>query len=237
MKHFVFRLTVLIVTASVITLPSMAQYSSNQSTGSDSAFIKNAMESNYAEVVLGRLAESKAQDPQVKDFGSMMVRDHREALERMHNMMNSSTGMDANMNMSMENMGNPEDCGQISASSRQTNENNRMQIQLSPAAQQVCNRLSNLSGTAFDREYINTMVQDHRSDVREFEREAGITPSGSNQSDTNREKPGDPTDINNEPGGISSSGSMIDSKSFAREMLPALQRHLQTAEQLQRQLK
>jgi len=173
----------------------------------------------------------------VKDFASMMVRDHHEALERMHNMMNSTTGMDTNMKMSMENMGNPEDCGQISASSRETNENNRMQIQLSLADEQICHRLSKLSGTAFDREYINTMVQDHRKDVREFKREAGITPSGSDQSGTNREKPGDQTDINNEPEGISSSGSMMDANSSTREMLPTLQRHLQTAEQLQRQLK
>jgi putative membrane protein len=235
MKHFVMRLAVVIVAAAVITLPALAQSTSSGSGSSDNAFIAKAMEANYAEVVLGRLAESKAQNPQVKDFANMMVQDHHQALERMHNMMGSSTGTDANMNMSSSETGNnPEDCGQSSSRSNQATEG-QMRMQLSPE-QQLCNRLSKLSGATFDREYINVMVQDHRKDVREFEREAGIT-SSSSESDLNRQKPSDDTGMNTNESDLSTSGTgIMDAKQFSREMLPTLQKHLQAAEQIQRQI-
>lgn len=39
-------------------------------------------------------------------------------------------------------------------------------------AQAEKDRLSKLSGAEFDKEYMNTMVQDHRKDIAEFQREA-----------------------------------------------------------------
>ena len=36
--------------------------------------------------------------------------------------------------------------------------------------QEHANKLSGLSGDAFDREYINMMVKDHEKDVKEFEK-------------------------------------------------------------------
>lgn len=41
-----------------------------------------------------------------------------------------------------------------------------------PAAQDEWRRLSRLHGRAFDREFVNYMVNDHEKDIREFESEA-----------------------------------------------------------------
>ena len=39
----------------------------------DASFIKNAAEGGMSEVELGRLAQQKATNPAVKEFGAMMV--------------------------------------------------------------------------------------------------------------------------------------------------------------------
>ena len=51
--------------------------------------------------------------------------------------------------------------------------------ELKPADQAAYDRLSKLSGTEFDRAYMQLMVKDHEEDVAEFKREA---TSGSNQA-------------------------------------------------------
>jgi putative membrane protein len=43
---------------------------------------------------------------------------------------------------------------------------------VSPSEQATIDRLSKLSGPDFDREYINTMVKDHKDDISEFHHEA-----------------------------------------------------------------
>jgi putative membrane protein len=43
---------------------------------------------------------------------------------------------------------------------------------VSPSQQATIDRLSKLSGADFDREYINTMVKDHKDDISEFHHEA-----------------------------------------------------------------
>jgi putative membrane protein len=45
----------------------------------DAAFFKKAAEGGIAEVALGKLAQEKSSNPNVKDFGAMMVRDHGAA--------------------------------------------------------------------------------------------------------------------------------------------------------------
>ena len=42
----------------------------------DSSFIRQAIRGNYTEVALGRLADSRASNSEVKDFGERMVEDH-----------------------------------------------------------------------------------------------------------------------------------------------------------------
>ena len=45
-------------------------------TAADTAFIRQAIRGNYTEVALGRLADSRAENDDVKEFGERMVTDH-----------------------------------------------------------------------------------------------------------------------------------------------------------------
>jgi putative membrane protein len=49
----------------------------------DSSFFKNAAEGGMAEVQLGTLAQQKAANPKVKEFGAMMVKDHTAANDKL----------------------------------------------------------------------------------------------------------------------------------------------------------
>jgi predicted outer membrane protein len=49
----------------------------------NNSFLDKAIEANVAEIELGKLAESKAEDPRVKAFAALMVKDHTKALNRL----------------------------------------------------------------------------------------------------------------------------------------------------------
>jgi putative membrane protein len=68
MKHL------LLVAVSALPLAAMAADASP-----DQSFYKHLAEGNIAEVRDGRLAEKKAADQKIKDFGAMMVKDHSAA--------------------------------------------------------------------------------------------------------------------------------------------------------------
>ncbi len=55
----------------------------------DSAFYKKAAEGGIAEVEAGKVAQQKTSNPQVKDFGAMMVKDHTSAGEKLKAIANS----------------------------------------------------------------------------------------------------------------------------------------------------
>jgi putative membrane protein len=48
----------------------------------DAAFLSQAIELNYAEVELGKLAETRASSPKVKAYAAMLVKDHTAALAK-----------------------------------------------------------------------------------------------------------------------------------------------------------
>jgi putative membrane protein len=52
----------------------------------DSSFYKHAAEAGISEVELGNLAEQKANNQEVKDFGAMMVKDHSAANEKLQSL-------------------------------------------------------------------------------------------------------------------------------------------------------
>ena len=47
--------------------------------GADQEFIQDQLADGDAEIALGRLVQERATNPQVKEFGQMMVRDHQQA--------------------------------------------------------------------------------------------------------------------------------------------------------------
>jgi putative membrane protein len=54
-----------------------------QATDQDKQFLTNASQSNFDEIQLGKLAEQKASNPDVKAFGRRMVTDHTKLTENM----------------------------------------------------------------------------------------------------------------------------------------------------------
>ena len=106
----------------------------------DSSFLKNAAEGGMSEVELGQLAQQKAVNPAVKDFGAMMVRDHTAANEKL----------------------------KAVAASKQVS------LPDSPSLMQKASKakLDMMSGDSFDKSYVKGMIDDHKADIREFQKEA-----------------------------------------------------------------
>jgi predicted outer membrane protein len=114
-------------------------------------------------------------------------------------------------------------------------------VSLTPQDQQTLDKLSKLSGADFDREFMNTMVQDHHEAIRVFEtqskahgattvsKQTGTTPGQS----TTREKPA-PADRKNYS--VSELRKDLDTVDFVNATLPTLRQHLQQAETIQKQV-
>jgi len=81
--------------------------------------------------------------------------------------------------------------------------------------QQMSEKLSRLSGEAFDKAYMDAMVRDHQQAIQAFQKEEN---AGSGNT---RQKPG--TDTKSEA-------------DIAREMMPTLQKHLTQAEQIDKNI-
>ena len=106
----------------------------------DSSFIKNAAEGGMSEVELGQLAQQKATNPAVKDFGAMMVTDHTAANDKLK---------------------------AVAAAKQVT-------LPESPSLMQKASKkkLDMMSGDSFDKSYVKGMIEDHKADIKEFQKEA-----------------------------------------------------------------
>ncbi len=107
--------------------------------GMERGFVEDQLEDGEAEVRLGRLAQDRASNPEVRAFAEMMVRDHTKAGDELkqiasrHNLrMDEKTGDHGDHNDLQE-------------------------------------RLAKLSGVEFDREYIDAMVDDHEKAINDVE--------------------------------------------------------------------
>ena len=89
------------------------------------------------------------------------------------------------------------------------------QPSLSKEHQQMSEKLSRLSGSAFDKAYMDAMVRDHQQAVQTFQKEENAGGG------TTRQKPG----TNNQS-----------NADIARDMLPTLQRHLNQAEEIDKNI-
>lgn len=104
----------------------------------ESKFAVEVASGGMMEVQLGQLAQQKAADQRVKDFGAMMVRDH----SKINDQLESLAGM--------KNITLPPAPG----------EDHMDHVQ----------QLTEKSGTEFDKDYIQFMVDDHEKDVKAFEK-------------------------------------------------------------------
>jgi putative membrane protein len=106
----------------------------------DSSFYKSAAEGGMSEVELGELAQQKASNAAVKDFGAMMVKDHTAANDKLKAL----------------------------AAAKQVS------LPDGPSVMQKASKtkLNMLSGDSFDRSYVTAMINDHKEDIKEFQKEA-----------------------------------------------------------------
>jgi putative membrane protein len=158
----------------------------------DRKFVMEAAHGGMMEVHLGRMAADKATNPDVKAFGQRMVDDHSKANSELMALasqkgitlpgasdmamtsgassMSTSTTQSTNQQNSTTSStsGQPGSMDTTAAGQRHARVDANTGMDLSD--QEHMNKLSGLTGDAFDREYINMMVKDHEKDVKEFEK-------------------------------------------------------------------
>jgi putative membrane protein len=184
----------------------------------DRQFVQKASMSNQMEVTLGNLAEDKAQNDQVKQFGERLARDHEAANRELQSSIGGGdattaqqpgggTSTQPSAGVSSAQGGERGDRTArpgITADGNATSGNNAHagdMAQMQQQMQQSQQKLERVSGQAFDRAYLDEMVRHHEQDIKEFER--------ASQSDNPQ------------------------IRQFAERTLPTLREHLQQAQQLQ----
>ena len=216
MTAFAFRIMAISLAVSLFLVPVYAHHGSQ--------FLSRAMEMNTAEIRIAELAVDKTQNPNIKTFAQMVIRDHNQALARLRNLRD---------NRLASSVAGKTDIDQKTAKSI-------ADVSLTPQDQQTLDRLSKLSGADFDHEFMNTMIQDHREAIRVLEAQskahganAGAKQQGTaSDQNTTREKPAaDRTNYS-----VAELRRDLDTSDFAIATLPMMQQHLQKAEDIQKQL-
>lgn len=146
----------------------------------DSKFLQDAAHDGMMEVQLGRLALDKATDPEVKHFAQRLIDDHSQAnsdlmalasrkgvaLSTMSDMaMASSNRQRADQATSTSQVMDQQSATQTSATKER---HARVDTKAMLKDQKKLNKLSRLSGDAFDREFVEMQVKAHEKDVKEF---------------------------------------------------------------------
>jgi putative membrane protein len=176
-------------------------YQSGTSQANPTTFKDKLIEMNYAEIHLGHLAMMNSQNSRVRDLADMIVRDHTQALSRLQGTQTSSAAGQT------DNTQSDTDQAQVAGREKPNMSDTVDRSKLTREHQQTADRLSKLSGAQFDREFINTMITEHRNAIRMLEQETRTS------GDRDRE-----------------------TASIAQEMLPKLRMHLTEAEQIQKEL-
>ena len=189
-------------------------------------FLGRAMEMSAAEVQLAEMASTKAQSQEVRDFAKQLIDDHIQAFDKMREL------LDARLTVAVPGTTSPQD--------RNHGSQTAAEMQLSPKHQRISDRLSQLSGADFDREFIDVMVRDHRQAINLFDAQSRVHGNGRNvtQKQTTiyqsgvRQKPGSPDKTISQ----ADYARDTDTAEFAAESLPTLRQHLQRAESIQKEL-
>lgn len=116
-----------------------ARQQASAPAAADQAFVKQAIQGNLAEVQLGKLAQQRATDPQVRQLGQlgqMLATDHQTNNEKART---PASGL----NITPPTEPNSEQ-------------------------KQMYQKLSGLSGATFDHQFVTNMIADHRRDIAKF---------------------------------------------------------------------
>jgi len=125
------------VFAAAVLLPSVALADNPQH------FLRKAIEGDNSEMMLGRMAQSQAENDGVRNYGRTLASDHRQARA------------DA-----------------VRTATRMGVRGAEWDRDVAPEARDERDRLSSMRGREFDREFIRYMIDDHRKDISDFRDEA-----------------------------------------------------------------
>jgi predicted outer membrane protein len=115
-------------------------------------------------------------------------------------------------------------------------------VHLTPAHQRIVERLTTLSGEAFDRDFVDVMVQEHRQAIRDFEahsRAHGNAITGGKKQGTVSDQQAacqKPTAPDQRTYSREEVRLDVDTAEFAATTLPTLRRHLEQAEEILKNL-
>jgi len=101
-------------------------------------FAVEAAAGGLMEVELGKIAQEKATNPRIKEFGAMMVKDHSDADDK------------------------------LKALAQQ--KNITLPTSVSDKQQKDIDDLNKKTGKDFDKAYMNMMLDDHKTDIKKFEK-------------------------------------------------------------------
>jgi len=179
---------------------------STQNTTQNASPLDKIKEMNQAEIELGHLAMTKAQNPAVRTYAQKLVEDHGKAMEMLGNSDRTSSlppSHDAINDQAANQPGTIDNQDVLRQKGGDTGNTDNQDVlreksatpkmsgqTLSPEHQQIQMRLSSLSGAQFDREFIDVMVREHQTAIRMLEQQAGAsnpqTGATSNNADTSR---------------------------------------------------
>lgn len=217
MNIFASRIMLVAVIVALFLVPLYAHHGTQ--------FLSKAMELNAAEVRLGERAADRTQNYRIKDFAQMIVRDHKQGLAKVNELLDARTAMERSGTTAVRSTKNAAD------------------VQLTAEHQQTFNRLSALVGGDFDREFLTVMIQGHREAIREFETETHVHGNATTSrkqttalsgQETARQKPTTPDRRKYSRADIRRD---VDTAEFASDTLPTLRHHLQQAEEIQKELR
>jgi putative membrane protein len=141
-KPFIFLLVLLLPAGlgQAAETKSTSAGATTKLASNETTFVKEAAQGGLMEVQLGKLAQEKAGDEKVKQFGKRMEQDHSKVNDELKKIA-ADKGVQVSMDLDKKHKTNVD-------------------------------KLTKLSGAAFDKQYINDMVSDHKEDIKKFQRVA-----------------------------------------------------------------
>ena len=174
----------------------------NKVSDDDRDYVQDAMAAGDAEIALGKMASTKGVSADVKRFGEMMVTDHTKAGEALK------------MVVATHNI-------QFDASRKPTDTDKHNDL---------TDKLTKDKGTAFDKDYIDAMVQGHQDVVDMLEKRVDSNAS------TADKLTGAPAKDTNVVPAKSDNHVTMSVNQWAAETLPVARHHLEEAKMIQDKL-
>lgn len=158
-------------------VPAAAPGSTQTSPMDAQMFIQQAALSGMKEVQLGKIAQQKAQNPGVKEYGAMMVKDHNKANSELMGIAKnknitlpqSASSANSSTTSSGSTAGSGAATSATTASSAGTGGSSLPGTMSQEDINASAQKLNQLNGTAFDQTYTQMMIEDHKKAIALFE--------------------------------------------------------------------